>query len=100
MNAIDIAVKEFGSVNALAASLGVRQSAISNWRARGRVPAERCIVIERVTNGAVSRYQLRPDIFGTPPQITGRRCPMQREKGTSPRPRSLPKAETKGSTNE
>lgn len=67
MNAIDIAVKEFGSVNALAASLGVRQSAISNWRARGRVPAERCIVIERVTNGAVSRYQLRPDIFGTPP---------------------------------
>ncbi|KQH72802.1 hypothetical protein AOT81_11920 [Xylella fastidiosa] len=27
--------------------------------------------LERVTNGAVSRYQLRPDIFGTPP--TGHR---------------------------
>nr|WP_241547348.1 YdaS family helix-turn-helix protein [Xylella fastidiosa] len=23
--------------------------------------------LERVTNGAVSRYQLRPDIFGAPP---------------------------------
>ncbi|WP_411393486.1 transcriptional regulator [Xylella fastidiosa] len=81
MNAIDIAVKEFGSVNALAASLGVRQSAISNWRARGRVPAERCIVIERVTNGAVSRYQLRPDIFGTPhkSQAGGARCSVRKK---------------------
>ncbi|ALR08233.2 helix-turn-helix domain-containing protein [Xylella fastidiosa] len=67
MNAIDIAINKLGSVSALAASLGVRQSAISNWRARGRVPAERCIDIERVTNGAVSCRELRPDVFGACP---------------------------------
>ncbi|AIC11315.1 helix-turn-helix domain-containing protein [Xylella fastidiosa] len=67
MNAIDIAINKLGSVSALAASLGVRQSAISNWRARGRVPAERCIDIERVTNGAVICRELRPDVFGASP---------------------------------
>ncbi|MGY4697613.1 helix-turn-helix domain-containing protein [Xylella fastidiosa subsp. sandyi] len=67
MNAIDIAINKLGSVSALAASLGVRQSAISNWRARGRVPAERCIDIERVTNGAVICRELRPDVFGAAP---------------------------------
>jgi DNA-binding transcriptional regulator YdaS (Cro superfamily) len=31
------------------------------------VPADRCLPIERATGGAVTRYDLRPDIFGDAP---------------------------------
>lgn len=48
--------------------LGVRQSVVSNWRARGRVPVERCIPIETATHGVVTRYELRPDVFGEAPK--------------------------------
>nr|5W8Y_A Chain A, protein XPH1 [Xylella fastidiosa subsp. sandyi Ann-1] len=64
MNAIDIAINKLGSVSALAAALGVNQSAISQWRARGRVPAGRCIDIELYTDGRVECRELRPDVFG------------------------------------
>lgn len=37
---------------------------VTNWKARG-VPAERCLAIETATGGAVTRYQLRPDVFGS-----------------------------------
>lgn len=45
----------------LAAELGIGPSALSQWP---KVPAERCIDVERVTG--VSRHDLRPDIFGAP----------------------------------
>ena len=50
----------------LALKLGIGQSAVSNWIARGGVPAARCRDIETVTDGRVTRYDLRPDIFGEP----------------------------------
>lgn len=31
------------------------------------VPAKRCIAIEFATDGKVTRYQLRPDVFGDAP---------------------------------
>ncbi len=31
----------------------------------GRVPAWTCVHIERLTDGLVTRYQLRPDLFPT-----------------------------------
>lgn len=37
--------------------------AVSHWMRRG-VPARRCAAIEKATGGAVTRRQLRPDIFG------------------------------------
>jgi DNA-binding transcriptional regulator YdaS (Cro superfamily) len=37
--------------------------AVSHWRRRG-VPLVRAIAIERATAGAVTRAELRPDIFG------------------------------------
>lgn len=39
--------------------------AVSHWRHRG-IPLVRAIAIERATNGAVTREDLRPDIFGPP----------------------------------
>lgn len=34
-------------------------AAIGNWKARG-VPVQRCVVIERLTQGAITRRDLRP----------------------------------------
>lgn len=43
----------------------VTQGAVSQWLADGgRVPAERCLDVERATQGLVSRFELRPDIYG------------------------------------
>lgn len=46
----------------LAARLGVSQPVVSSW-AKGRkpVPEKRCVAIERITCGAVTRRDLRPD---------------------------------------
>ena len=47
----------------LAKRLNITQGAISQWIST-RVPAERVIRVEEETNGLVSRYEMRPDIFG------------------------------------
>ena len=54
--AIDIA----GGVRALARTLGISPQAISQW---SRVPAERVLAIERATSGAITRMELRPDLY-------------------------------------
>lgn len=59
-------VQAGGGLQPLAATLGVRYQAIQAWLKRGSVPAERVIAIERATG--VSRYALRPDIYGDPPE--------------------------------
>lgn len=49
----------------LAKAIGVSRQIVSHWRTgRCRVPAERCRAIEKATGGAVTRHDLRPDIFG------------------------------------
>lgn len=48
----------------LARRLGVTQALISHWlTGKTRISAERCVEIERVTEGAVMRFDLRPDLF-------------------------------------
>ena len=42
------------------------QALISQWESGVPVPAERCVLIERVTGGAVRRIDLRPDLFAPP----------------------------------
>ncbi|MGC5885710.1 transcriptional regulator [Ralstonia pseudosolanacearum] len=51
-----------GTLRWLAEVIGVNQSDVSNW-ATGRrpVPPIRCVAIERATEGAVTRPELRPD---------------------------------------
>jgi DNA-binding transcriptional regulator YdaS (Cro superfamily) len=62
------AITAAGGVSKLASLIGVRQNVISNWRTRGQVPAEHCLSIEQAVHGQVTRYELRPDVFGDPPQ--------------------------------
>lgn len=62
MNTLSQAVEVAGGVGKLAASIGVAQNVVSNWRKRGKVPAEHVLAIEAATG--VSRHLLRPDVFG------------------------------------
>lgn len=62
MNPIDHACEITGSQKALADLLSVKPATVSQWRNGIRpIPIERCSDIERATNGAVSRRDLRPD---------------------------------------
>ena len=60
MDAIKRAEAIVGGRVALAAVCKVGSMAISQWKRRG-VPIEHCVVIERATEGAVTRRDLRPD---------------------------------------
>ncbi|MDC8456888.1 YdaS family helix-turn-helix protein [Marinobacter sp. DS40M6] len=43
---------------------GISPPALNYWK---RVPSEHCIELERASDGAVTRYQMRPDVFGVAP---------------------------------
>lgn len=67
MNILQRAYQDtYRSRSRFAAALGVTPEAVRKWE-RSRVPAERCLEIEAISNGAVSRYDLRPDVFGPAP---------------------------------
>jgi DNA-binding transcriptional regulator YdaS (Cro superfamily) len=55
-----------GGQTALANLCGVKQAHVWKWLRMERIPAERAIQIELVTEGRVTRQDLRPDIFGAP----------------------------------
>lgn len=63
--ALKRAIDLVGGQNELAKSLGVYQSRVNNWLNRDiqGVPAEFCATIEKLTEGAVTCHQLRPDCF-------------------------------------
>ncbi|MCP1679434.1 transcriptional regulator [Kerstersia gyiorum] len=62
MNAIELAISVLGSASSLARILGVTPQAVCFWRDGKRsIPIEHCAAIERATNGAVTRKDLRPD---------------------------------------
>lgn len=63
------AVDLVGGQAALAEKIGKKQPHVWNWLNRGnkRAPGEFCIAIEQATDGRVTRYELRPDVFGTGP---------------------------------
>jgi len=60
------AIEVAKSASALATACGQPRQAIDRWRRTGKVPAHHCIPIENATEGAVTRYELRPDVFGQP----------------------------------
>lgn len=62
---LDRACEALGGTVKLAEALGIKAPSISEWRARGKVPAERCLEIEKLTG--VSRYELREDVYGSAP---------------------------------
>lgn len=65
MEALTRAIEVCGSQAALARAVGVKQAHIWNWLNRDKkVPGEFVMRIEQATGGQVTRYELRPDIFG------------------------------------
>lgn len=61
-NPVSEAAKICGSLAELARRIGVTKAAVWQWENETKVPAERCIDIERATNGAVRAEALRPDL--------------------------------------
>lgn len=43
----------------------VTVQAVYKWEKKGRIPAEYCRTLEQASFGAIDRYYLRPDVFGT-----------------------------------
>lgn len=70
-SAIQIAVDRAGSQAALAKAISVPPALVWQWlNGRRPVAARHCIPIETATSGAVTRYDLRPDVFGQAPTPT------------------------------
>lgn len=61
---IEKMIEIVGSQAELARACGVRHQAVQKWIKKGRVPAERVLAVEKATQGRVTRYELRPDVFG------------------------------------
>lgn len=71
MHPIKRAAEVIGSQREMAKILGVTPGAVTQWLTAG-VPADRCPSIERMTRGAVTCEELRPDIdWG---YLRGTRC--------------------------
>lgn len=62
MKPIERAISAMGNASRLAKSLGVSVQAVCFWRdGKRQIPVEKCSDIERITSGAVTRQDLRPD---------------------------------------
>jgi DNA-binding transcriptional regulator YdaS (Cro superfamily) len=62
--ALKKAIENAGGCAALAKKLGISPPAVSQWK---RVPHTRVLTVEKLTG--VSRYQLRPDLYGSSPEV-------------------------------
>lgn len=64
IKALEKAIRIAGSQFALARAIGMKQQTVNWWiRKSKKVPAPYVIKIEKALNGAVTRHELRPDIY-------------------------------------
>lgn len=64
ISALRRAITKIGGQSALARACGVKQGHVWHWLNKSlRVPAEYAFAIEAATEGAVTRHELRPDLF-------------------------------------
>jgi len=65
MKPIDKAIELLGGKTALARAIGAKSHVnVWHWANGIKVSPRYCIAIEEATAGAVTRYDLRPDVFG------------------------------------
>jgi DNA-binding transcriptional regulator YdaS (Cro superfamily) len=62
-SAIVRACKVLGGQKALADALQVTSQAVHLWVKKDKVPSDRVLAIEAATRGAVTRHELRPDLY-------------------------------------
>ena len=68
INHIKRAVDEVGSQSALAKAINVAPQFVNQWTTGRRpVPVKHALAIEAITG--VTRYDLRPDVFGPAPEV-------------------------------
>lgn len=65
---VDTAIEEAGGGSALAKAFTKRGTritpqGISDWKRKGRVPAERVLALEEILGGRITRHELRPDLY-------------------------------------
>lgn len=56
------AIEKAGGSRLIARAIGITRQAVEQWES---VPAKHVLAVERISG--VSRYELRPDIYGSPP---------------------------------
>jgi len=74
MKSIEKIVSEAGGASSVARACGVSPQAVQHWISSNRVPANRVLVLEALIEGDVSRYELRPDVFGIAPDANDLMC--------------------------
>lgn len=68
-SAIRRVVEIAGGQGSLAKAISVTQPLVWQWcNGKRPVAAHHCVAIETATGGQVTRYDLRPDVFGPAPQ--------------------------------
>lgn len=78
--ALSRAIEKLGSQSALARACGIKQGHVWHWLNKSRsVPADYVLTIEEATGGAVTRHELRPDIFGKPADSQQKKAPSKTE---------------------
>lgn len=65
LDAIDDVIEALGGVAKVAALCGVGPSAVSNWKARGRIPPEKFFIFDRALAPLNTRAD--PALFGFEP---------------------------------
>jgi DNA-binding transcriptional regulator YdaS (Cro superfamily) len=68
-NPIDLILQILhGSQSDLARRLKVSRQTITHWRAHpSTIPPKRARELEAIAEGRITRYQIRPDVFGAAP---------------------------------
>lgn len=64
-SALARAVEHFGGQKRLADRIGTSQAQVWYWlhEAKRGIPGEYALAIERETDGAIKRHELRPDLY-------------------------------------
>ncbi len=57
-------IEAAGGTSALAHALRISPAAVSQWKL---VPVQRVLAVEKLTG--ISRHKLRPDLYGTEPEV-------------------------------
>ena len=63
-NSLDTAISVLGGLSEFSKKIGVRPPTAVEWvKGKRPVPIKRCVQIEKLTGGAVTRKDLRPDDY-------------------------------------